>query len=131
MRRNKVILSQDKVDWLLNNGLDVMDAYPDKLVASDNKAKKALKERLKENLLEGEFVESMIDDVYAVTNLGRCFSGKRVAIMKVFYSNTDIFTMAGKKRILLSEHMGNFDYEETMSKLKELNYPLGKAGYRD
>jgi len=130
MRKLKTVLDNEKVEHLIYNDLDVMDAYPEYLVEDNKKYQKKLQVRLKELLVEGEFVEGTYeDDTYALTNYGRCIGGKRVPIIALTHSSKDIYAVLNNNRYLYSEELPNFDYEETMKRLRDLNVPLHN-GYK-
>ena len=128
MRKKKVSLNQNEVERLIYNDLDVMDAYPTYLVEDNKQDQKRLKKRLKELLVEGEFVECMYeDDTYALTNYGRIIGGKRVAIMALTHTNSNIYATINNNRISYSDELPNFEFKETLKRLKDLDVPLSNA----
>lgn len=128
MRKRKVSLNQNEVERLIYNDLDVMDAYPTYLVEDNKQDQKRLKKRLKELLVEGEFVECMYeDDTYALTNYGRIIGGKRVAIMALTHTNSNIYATINNNRISYSDELPNFEFKETLKRLKDLDVPLSNA----
>jgi len=130
MKRLKTVLDNEKVEHLIYNDLDVMGAYPEYLVDNNKKHQEVLQKRLKELLLEGEFVEGYYeDDTYALTNYGRCIGGKKKAIISLTHSSNNIYMVLSNNRYLYSEELPNFDYEETIKRLKDLNVPLHN-GYK-
>ena len=130
MRKLKTVLDNEKVEHLIYNDLDVMDAYPEYLESNNKKYQKKLQVRLKELLVEGEFVEGLYeDDTYALTNYGRCIGGKRVPIVALTNSSNNIYMVLSNNRYLYSEELPNFDYELTIKRLKDLNVPLHN-GYK-
>ena len=125
MKRLKTVLDNEKVEHLIYNDLDVMGAYPEYLVDNNKKHQEVLQKRLKELLLEGEFVEGYYeDDTYALTNYGRCIGGKKKAIISLTHSSNNIYMVLSNNRYLYSEELPNFDYERTIKRLKDLNVPL-------
>lgn len=125
MRKKKVSLNQNEVERLIYNDLDVMQAYPTYLVEDNKQDQKRLKKRLKELLVEGEFVECTYeDDTYALTNYGRVIGGKRVPVIALTYSSNDIHAVLNSHRYQYSKELPNFDYELTIKRLKDLNVPL-------
>ena len=128
MRKKKVSLNQNEVERLIYNDLDVMDAYPTYLVEDNKQDQKRLKKRLKDLLVEGEFVEGYYeDDTYALTNYGRIIGGKRVAIMALTHTNSNIYATINNNRISYSDELPNFEFKETLKRLKDLNVPLSNA----
>ena len=127
MKRIKTTLNQHEVERLIYNDLDVMGAYPDHL--DDKEEKEKLKKRLKELLVEGEFVEDEIAPGYVLTNFGRIITGKRKPVLSMQRSNSDIFVHVNARRWVLSEMLPNFDYKETLGRLKELKVPVSKYDY--
>jgi len=127
MKRIKTTLNQHEVERLIYNDLDVMAAYPDHL--DDKEEKEKLKKRLKELLVEGEFVEDEIAPGYVLTNFGRIITGKRKPVLSMQRSNSDIFVHVNARRWVLSEMLPNFDYKETLGRLKELKVPVSKYDY--
>ena len=130
MRKLKTVLDNEKVEHLIYNDLDVMDAYPEYLESNNKKYQKKLQVRLKELLVEGEFVEGYYeDDTYALTNYGRCIGGKRAPIVALTHSSNNIYMVLSNNRYLYSEELPNFDYELTIKRLKDLKVPLHN-GYK-
>ena len=127
MKRIKTTLNQHEVERLIYNDLYVMAAYPDHL--DDKEEKEKLKKRLKELLVEGEFVEDEIAPGYVLTNFGRIITGKRKPVLSMQRSNSDIFVHVNARRWVLSEMLPNFDYKETLGRLKELKVPVSKYDY--
>ena len=125
----KVILDQREIERLIYNDLDPMQAYPEKISgALERKAEKKLKERINTLLLEGEFVQENPLPGYALTNYGRVISGKKVPFLKIRATKSDIILVLEDQRINYSEALPNFDYSETLNKLKELKYPIQFVG---
>ena len=128
MRKRKVSLNQNEMEWLIYNDLDPLMGYPKYLVEDNKQDQKRLKKRLKELLVEGEFVECMYeDDTYALTNYGRIIGGKRVAIMALTHTNSNIYATINNNRISYSDELPNFEFKETLKRLKDLNVPLSNA----
>jgi len=128
MRKRKVSLNQNEMEWLIYNDLDPLMGYPKYLIEDNKQDQKRLKKRLKELLLEGEFVECMYeDDTYALTNYGRIIGGKRVAIMALTHTNSNIYATINNNRISYSDELPNFEFKETLKRLKDLNVPLSNA----
>ena len=128
MRKKKVSLNQNEMEWLIYNDLDPLMGYPKYLIEDNKQDQKRLKKRLKELLLEGEFVECMYeDDTYALTNYGRIIGGKRVAIMALTHTNSNIYATINNNRISYSDELPNFEFKETLKRLKDLNVPLSNA----
>ena len=125
MKRNRKTLDQYEVERLIYNDLDVMGAYPESLETKEEEKK--LKKRVKELLVEGEFIEDSFKVGYVLTNYGRVIGAYRAPVLKMQYSPKDIFFYANSTRYKLSEMLPNFEYKETLKRLKDLGVNVSKV----
>ena len=126
MKKLRRVLDIEKVDWLLNNSLDVMDAYPDS--HNSEPQQKLLQERLKEHLVEDEYVLEYIEDkTYAFTNIGRVVGGYKKKEIALTSTESDIFVQLKNKRYKYSEMYDDFEYNHFAERLLKLGTKITKV----
>ena len=126
MKKLRRVLEIDKVDWLLYNDRDIMDAYPDS--HNSEPQQKLLQERLKENLQEDEYVLEYIEDkTYAFTNIGRVFGGYKKKEIALTSTESDIFVQLKNKRYKYSEMYDDFEYNHFAERLLKLGTKITKV----
>ena len=126
MKKLRRILDIDKVDWLLYNDLSVMDAYPDS--HNSEPQQRLLQERLKENLIEDEYVLEYVEDsTYGFTNIGRVFGGYKRPQIALTSTESDIFVQIKNKRYKFSEMYDDFEYNHFAERLLKLGTKITKV----
>jgi len=126
MKKLKRVLDIERVDWLLNNGKDVMLAYPDS--HNSEPQQRLLEQRLKTSLVKDEYVLEYIEDkTYAFTNIGRVFGGYKKAEIALTSTDSDIFVQIKNKRYKFSELYDDFEYSHFAERLLELGTKITKV----